>query len=274
MKITVDDAQQFMVNSLFDLQRQNQFDKNRLDNLGFDLSLDVLIKKYLNMDHRVIPSSERAQKIEQNFVPFCEAAWDLCRKGILRPGKHVLGGGSLVQEIGAGFSITQYGHEWLTRSEINDLLPADPNRLIQLFDAFQLLFGKNYFRRAKEAMSCYQTGNFLACCVMCGAATESILLAAAFKIEEKEDVLIQYIAPNGRVNIEKIVFGKASEYVKKRYQKYTDLIVYWRNESGHGHDSDIDKNEPYISLLSLLHFAEFMRDQWDTLTAGEVLTTN
>ena len=101
---------------------------------------------------------------------------------------------------------------------------------------------------------------------MCGATTESILLSAAFLGHEKDDVLRNYKTSNGRSKLENMLFGKAKSYIKERYKKYTDLLNYWRDETGHGHDSDIDNNEAFIALLTLLRFAEFMDDHWHEIT--------
>jgi hypothetical protein len=40
-------------------------------------------------------------------------------------------------------------------------------------------FGDGFAQRAAEASRCHRTTNYLACCVMAGAAAESILLAVA-----------------------------------------------------------------------------------------------
>ncbi len=61
------------------------------------------------------------------------------------------------------------------------------------------------------------------------------------------------------------MFGKTSGYIKDRYSRYTEIISYWRDESSHGHESDIDVHETYVSLLTLLRFAEFMKDNWNEI---------
>lgn len=267
MDIMVDHAEKFIVDFLIEIIKNFKLENNRLNNFGYDVYLPYVIERYLTQ-HRNVSSFDPITPTEKedHSIPFCEAAWDLCRKGILRLGRYKYRTGDSELGVGTGFSITLYGHDWLSRYEVSDLLPAEPSRFIQIFSTFNSLFGNNYFRRAREAVNCYQTGNYLACCVMCGAATESILLAVAFKIENENEVLKKYLTSRGRSNIEKLVFGKTPKHIQDRYQRYTDMISYWRDESGHGHDSDIDLHQPYISLLSLLRFAEFVKDHWDLLT--------
>ena len=99
-------------------------------------------------------------------------------------------------------------------------------------------------------------------------AIESILLSAAFKVADKEEVIKIYYGKNGRGRVEQLVFAKSKDHIKNYYKKYTDLISYWRNESGHGEESDIDVNEAYIAMLTLLRFSEFMRDHWSGITTA------
>ena len=271
MHVIIDDAQQFIIGVLKEVKIKNQMHTNPFAWGGYDVHLSYVIPRYITLQNN-LPNQRRpdSQEVEKLFMPFSEAAWNLCQKGILRLGKSQLSGGAMQQEVGVGFTITSYGHQWLERADISDLLPATPDRWVYAFDAFQSLFGSNYFRRAKEAVHCFQTGNFLACCTMCGAAAESILLAAAYRLEARETVLKKYHSSAGRSNVEKIVFKYASDHIKKMYLKYTDIMSYWRDESGHGGDSDIDKHEPYIALVTLLRFAEFMRDQWGALAKENI----
>jgi len=274
----LDDACQLIVNILCDAAKKGNIHNNSFADAQFDVSLDKVVEQYMRTNNIPSIGSSQAmkldcgarQKLEYNIssykATFSDALWELCRRGILRPGEHFLDyGHKAVSFNGDYFSVTTFGNEWLSKHGVTDLLPVDLNRFIQLFDNFQSDFGVSYFRRAKEAVHCFQVSIFLACCVMAGAATEAILLSVAFLKEDKNIVLKQYLASRGRSNVEKLVFGQTDDYIKKRYQKYTDIISYWRDESGHGHESDIDVNEAYIALLTLLRFAEFIRDHRDEI---------
>lgn len=263
MKITIDEAQQFIISHLRDLQRGVL----PLSCANYDVYLDRCVKVYISK-HQT-QAMVVTQQDRPCYVIFADAVWDLCRKGILRPGINTKNCTAPPSAANGGFSITEYGKEWLLKYKNDDLLPADPNEFTMLFSNFQTQYGLSYFRRAKEAVSSFQLGNFLACCVMSGAAAESILLSAAFAYTDKSAVLKEYLSSGGRRKIENRVFGKTKSHIKDRYINYTGILSYWRDESGHGHDSDIDIHEAYISLLTLLRFSQFMRDHWE-----EIINTN
>ena len=104
---------------------------------------------------------------------------------------------------------------------------------------------------------------------MCGAAAESILLAAAVSGRDEVDVLRRYNTAGGRGVIEALVFERASNYVKRTYPGFTGLINYWRDEAAHGRDSEIAEDEAITAITLLLRFAHLMDDAWDQLQANE-----
>lgn len=251
--LTFDDALQILTKEL-------QLAKSNYLSSGYDLVLTDVTAKYLHQTQALALDKNQVSKI------FYDAAWELCRLGVIRPGEKYSGAhNQLISWKGEGYSLTAFGKEWLSRLEEDSLLPSSPSRFSQIFSSFQALFGNTFFQRAQEAVFCYQAGVYLACCAMCDAAAESILLAAAFQVYNKEKVLKTYFTANGRNRTENLVFGQAEKYIKDRYSKYTDLISYWRDESAHGHLSSIDHHQAYISLISLLRFAQFMRDHWGTV---------
>jgi hypothetical protein len=63
---------------------------------------------------------------------------------------------------------------------------------------FSTNYGAGFEQRAQEAARCYETGNYLACCALCGAAAESMLLAAAMTLtRDPSAVLRDYRSANG-----------------------------------------------------------------------------
>jgi hypothetical protein len=58
---------------------------------------------------------------------------------------------------------------------------GDPSRMSELFAVFATTYGPGFMQRASEAIRCHRTSNYLAACVMAGAAAESILLAVAME---------------------------------------------------------------------------------------------
>ena len=74
---------------------------------------------------------------------------------------------------------------------------------------FGPIFGSGFQQRANEAIRCYGAHAYLACCVMCGASAESILLNLAIaKDGDEQRVLNKYRAANGRRTLENLVIGQ------------------------------------------------------------------
>lgn len=128
-------------------------------------------------------------------------------------------------------------------------------------------FGNGFHGRAQEAICCYGAHAYFACCAMCGAAAESILLAIAIKkVGDENKVLDTYMSKGGRGRIEHLIIGQAHGDIKKGFNASYDLLKYWRDCAAHGHQSGIQDNEAYTSLALLLRFTQFASDNWDLLT--------
>lgn len=280
MEFTTDDCEQHIIGELREGLKINKLDSTRLSQAPYDIKLIRCVETF--MSDQKIPDPDGLGARNDNYSDleknrqmkfalknlFSDALFQLVRRGILKPGERFGSNFYItnVNSLSEGFTVTGYGNKWLINNQ-NHLLPASHGRLETIYSKFQPLFGSEYFRRAKEAVSCYFSGNYLACCVMSGAATESILLAVAFVKTNKNEALKIYKTGSGRSRLENYVFGQTSNYIKDRYKRYTDLINYWRDESGHGAESEIDVHEAYIALLSLLRYAEFMQDHWDEIRA-------
>ena len=138
---------------------------------------------------------------------------------------------------------------------------------------YRARFGASFHERGQEAIRCYGAHAYLACCTMCGAAAEAILLAIAVANEpwiamSKEDearVLGQYNASGGRRRVENLILGKARRELHDEYVGYMTLLKYWRDQAAHGKVSDIKDNEAYTSLALLLRFAIFVNENWSEL---------
>lgn len=102
---------------------------------------------------------------------------------------------------------------------------------------------------------------------MCGAASESILLAlATAKTGDEERVLKDYGTTTGRTKIEKLLLKQQNSHVHQELPNYTNLLKYWRDAAAHGADTAISESEAFTSLLLLLRFAQFANENWDKLT--------
>lgn len=233
---------------------------------GYDVHLPTLIRAHLRRE-RVQPQ-EVDEQVGNLSPDFYAAAWELCRRGILRPG--VRRAGEQVTDDGSGgngYSVTPLGREFLAQPEQLTSLPTGPGRFEQMIQFFVSQLGLGFQERATEAIRCYRAGAFVACCAMTGAAAESLILAVAIaKTRDEAAVLRAYSGAQGRARIENIIVGQAAAYIRREFNGFMVLLKYWRDQASHGAASQISDNEAYTSLILLLRFAHFSRDQWRELT--------
>jgi len=166
-----------------------------------------------------------------------------------------------------GYTVTPAGKKWLKQAGQYDYVPIEPGRFSKLLDSFSARFGAGFQERSQEAIRCYGTNAFLACCAMCGAAAESILLAVAIAKDGDQDKIEKiYLASGGRGRIEKLILGSQPDAVQNKCRGYLSLLKYWRDMTAHGRASGITDCEAYTSLAFLLRFAQFVNDRWNELT--------
>ena len=200
--------------------------------------------------------------------PFYAAAWELCRRGYLRPS--IIRANEITDKdgpAGNGYSLTPLGRRWL--EEIGDLqfIPTEPMHIARLLEPFADRFGPGYHQRAQEAVKCYIVQAHMACCAMCGAAAESILLSAAIaKSGDEEAVLKEYQTASGRGRVEKRLLGNVKADTRRRFETFTDLLNYWRDTSSHGRTVARSEVEAFDALSRLLRFSLFVDERWDELT--------
>jgi hypothetical protein len=171
---------------------------------------------------------------------------------------------------GNGYSITPFGRRWLAEADKDMFVPAEPGRFAEMIAPYAEVFGSGFQQRTNEAIGCYGAHLYLACCVMCGAAAESLLIHLAIaKDGDEEAVLTKYRAANGRRTIENIIIGQPqSQAMKRDFEVCFSLLKYWRDEAAHGRKSEITENEAYTSLGLLLRCAQFAKDNYQALTAS------
>lgn len=259
--VNVEDAFNYIVKCL------KEGIKTGYSSYGYDLYITNVVDNYAIDVLKVNPNTSRAywSKLSSTFY---SAAWELCRRGILRPG--VKRHGEQVTDDGSGgcgYSFTVSGKEWIKNAINYDLVPIEPGRMSKILDECSLLFGDVYAERSQEAIKCYNYQAYLACCAMCGAATESIILSIAIsKTEDKEKVLKDYASAGGRGRIENIIIGQQSGQLQNEFRSYSSLLKYWRDASAHGKKTNITDNEAFTSLALLLRFSLYIRENWNNLT--------
>ena len=235
-------------------------DRNSIKFEGYDV--------YLMFIWRIWRDRHKDQRSDPSKI-FYAAAWELCRRGILRPGvRNPREKSTDDGRDGMGFSITPLGEQWL--AEVSDLefIPPEPSAIGQLLSQFRVPFGEGYHQRAQEAARCYGAHANLAACAMAGAAAEAILLATAIaKTADEEKVLKVYHSTSGRRRAMELVVGQASAHLERQFRSATSLLDYWRDNAAHGAVSAISELEAHDALARLLRFAQFAADNWGELTS-------
>ncbi len=233
---------------------------------GYGVYLPALVRTHLAKEG--IQHHDQESRVREMIPMLYAAAWDLCRRGILRPGVRAYNEqGTADGASGNGYSITPFGQQWLAEADHDDFVPTEPERFAQMLAPYRERFGPSFQERAQEAIRCYGAHAFLACCTMCGAAAEAVLLATAIAKADEASVLKRYNASGGRRRVENLVVGKVREDLRNEYVGYASLLKYWRDQASHGKASGIKDNEAYTSLALLLRFAIFVNDNWKELTA-------
>jgi hypothetical protein len=255
------------------LRRGDEYPTSGVTSYGYDLYLPNLMREYAASELGQAARSAHGQgtiqlRIRELSPLFFAAAWELCRRGIIRPGIRILDAQSTdAGSAGCGYSVTPFGRTWLSEARADDFVPTEPERFGRLLSPYEDRFGAGFHERAQQAIRCYGAHAYLACCAMCGAAAESILLSIAIvKTGDEPAVLKEYRAANGRAKIETLILGKARQQLQIGLRGFTEPLKYWRDESAHGLASKLNDEHAYTSLAMLLRFAQFSTDNWQELT--------
>jgi len=221
--------------------------------------IDGYISKY---------ESGQMQRIDgrrQELSPvFLEAAWELAVLGVLRAGAKDIPPAEKFD--GTRYYLTEFGARWLSEGEEDAFVPVGSETFVTLLEPFQEL-GTAFIERARESARCWKAKAYLACCVMCGAAAEAVLLAVAIlKAGDEPKILAMYNGKNGRKRLENFVAGSIREELKSTLQPLFGLVKYWRDEAGHGAASSIRQAEARTAMQTLFLYAKFVHLNWSELT--------
>src|SRR5215467_9484113 len=166
-----------------------------------------------------------AELTDEHFRPFYDAAWELARIGVIRPGRVAPKGQEMANDFGDLWSITEFGFLWLPDASKRPYL--DMSRLSEIFASFGGRFGPGFAQRAVEAVRTYRTGNYLSACAMVGAAAESILLAVAVaKSGDEAKMLKMYQNSGGRSRVTTYVVGKSTPSVARQFEAALHVLHY------------------------------------------------
>lgn len=163
--------------------------------------------------------------------------------------------------------MAQQGRDWLVSGDANALLLLQPGALAKTLAEHAHLYGRGYLQRANEAIKARNASAYLACCAMCGAAAESILLALAIaKTGDEAEVLKIYNSRSGRSSVVISLTGQVVEPVRMRFSTYSEFLNYWRDDAAHGVATDLSDPHAEHALNTLLRLAQFSADHWSDLT--------
>jgi hypothetical protein len=259
----IDDAIRFMLDFAHNRRRDGY------SNYGYEIYIPNVIRAYCKeVDKDTSHHPGEGVRGKELSTVFFDAGWELCRRGILRPGViHKEAQSTTDGASGNGYCLTSSGRKWLEQPDASMFIPTEPSRFAQIIERFRPRLGDGFFQRSQEAVKCHFSGAFLACCAMCGAAAESIMLCVAVaKVGDEEKVLGEYMAARGRSKIENRITGGLREPLAGNFKNLVDLIKYWRDEASHGTLSEISEFEAYEALARLLRLAHFVDDHWTDLT--------
>lgn len=233
---------------------------------GYGIYLPALVRTYLAQQG--IPHHEQETQLRQMMPMLYAAAWDLCRRGILRPGvRAYMAQATADGASGNGYTITPFGEQWLSEADKDNFVPTEPERFAEMLAPHRERYGPAFHERAQEAIRCYGAHAYLACCTMCGAAAEAIVISTAIAKSDEVTVVAQYKTTGGRGRVENTIVGKVRQELRDEYKGYMTLLKYWRDQAAHGKAADIKDNEAYTSLALLLRFAIFVNDNWIELVS-------
>ena len=106
-------------------------------NFGYDVYVPNVIRWHLEQTG-LHDSFELDRRVPELSPEFYAAAWELCRRGILRPGVRRMGLQATEQgSAGDGYSVTPFGEQWAAEADRDDFVPTEPQRFGQMLHPFQ-----------------------------------------------------------------------------------------------------------------------------------------
>ena len=218
--------------------------------------------KGVTLDRAFTPASHA------RWTPFYDAAWELCRRGVLRPGNIAsMAQGDQGPTTSDKYSLTEFGFAWLAASEREGWIPF--SQQVDLLRPIADRIGASFLPRAAEAIGCYQAGLYMAACAMAGAASEAVLLDLAMAIgPDRDEVLRLYLGSQGRREVLRIVDGRARGYVRGTIKLLAQDLGFWRDGAAHGEEARWGEVQAGHAIQQLIRLAQIIDGNWRDLTAA------
>ncbi|WP_374331357.1 hypothetical protein [Aestuariivirga sp.] len=261
-ELSLDEAIGFLI------QRAHERLNTEAYDYGYDLQVDSALDAFLgSMQYGQL----RDQARRVLFPIMAEAAWELCKRGVLRPGVSKWGGQGL--DTGHGYTITAAGRDWLSNGATDDYLLMQPGSLAASLREHASLFGLGYEQRVREALICRDVQAWLSCCAMAGAAAEAILISLAIQIlGDETKVFSIYNSKSGRHELQKAVRRDWKEHDATQLNTMMKIVAYWRDDAAHGRFIDVTQATAEEALRQLLHLSLWVGREWARLTRAEWTT--
>jgi hypothetical protein len=194
---------------------------------------------------------------------FMDAAWELCRRGLVRPGVKNIGEQAVAE---TGYSLTEAGRVALADMDPADFVVLQPGSLAATFASFEQRFGDGFMQRSAEAIRCRNAEAWLGCCAMAGAAAESILLALAIAKTNDEALVVRtYGQTGGRRKVLNMIVGQLDQHRRDTLTTFTNIISLWRDEASHGQATPLSTANADETLRQLLHMCQWVNREWGNL---------
>jgi hypothetical protein len=197
-------------------------------------------------------------------APFYDAAWQLCLRGLLRPGPRAPQGYGQYVQAQDHFSLTQLGVSWVLAGGAAKVFSTVS--FVSALEPISGRFGPAFLRRASEAAGCYRSGHYLACCAMAGAAAEAILLSVGAARLGESDALAKYRSSGGRASLLRSLTGSVPRALREEIDSLANSSFFWRDDAAHGEDVIIGDAEANVALSHVLRLAQLVDDRWEVLT--------
>jgi hypothetical protein len=271
----IDDAHDLIIGAL-QASRADQRERPDKDDIACDLK--VIVGREIRQSRaREIAEAERTShpyvvyQYQDNSWPFLLAAWELVRRGVLTPCFHIHPSDKERLDLNPwAYRLTPAGLSWL------DALAADGHLTISPYQHDRFLahllrgadrFGEPFVRWSKEALECYRYANYLAACVMAGAAAEAMVLAMA-RVKKGDDAWVAREARTrgGMTKLENYIVENQNSEVRRQLQSCFALVASWRNDAAHPVDASISETEAFTSLATLARVSGFVHARWAEIT--------
>lgn len=105
-------------------------------------------------------------------------------------------------------------------------------------------------------MKAYHAGLYLACCTMCGAASESILLQLSIA-EMTEAKALDIYDKKGRTDLKTEFLASKHKRLREGFERHFHILGSARDDAAHGKVSQLKEHDAFVGLLALFRLAQF-----------------